>query len=350
VHHRPVQLTVAIVLNLLAVSSARTQIVPSRIPFSKPVAGIVINSSLNRVYVVAPSFWGHGDFLAVIDGQSDKIIATVPLATGAYLPAINPLTNRIYIASCNSYKTPLRCFVAVLDGNDNKVIASIPVTNTEGNGIQGIAVDPVIDKVYIANASDNVINVIDGHTNKLAETISINGESPYSIAIDPFNRRLYVPLGDDQLEVIDTRSDRILSTLTAGKANIFAGANLNTGEVLVIDTGFRPSATQDPNTEDFVTQEPPETASVLVFSHQDKLLARIQVGASPNALDIDTVTNLSFVINTSAHTVTVIDGKTRRVATTIRNIEGNFIAVNAKTGKVYIAGSHGVTVIREDSR
>src|SRR5271170_6569651 len=285
VHDRLLGLMIAIALTALNLSSVWAQTIAGRIPFPQPAAGIAVNSSLNRVYVVAPSFGGLNDVLAVIDGQSDKIIATVPLATGAYLPAINPLTNRIYIASCNSYKTPLRCFVAVLDGNDNKVIASIPVTNTEGNGIQGIAVDPVIDKVYIANASDNVINVIDGHTNKLAETISINGESPYSIAIDPFNRRLYVPLGDDQLEVIDTRSDKILSTLAAGKANHFAGANLNTGEVLVIDTGFRPSATQDPNTEDFVTQEPPETASVLVFSHQDKLLARIQVGASPNALD-----------------------------------------------------------------
>ena len=345
-HHRLLRLTIAI-LTALNVPAVRAQTIAGRISFSKPVAGIAVNSSLNRVYVVAPSFGGISDVLAVIDGQSDKIIATVPLATGAYLPAINPLTNRIYIASCNSYKTPLRCFVAVLDGNDNKLIASIPVTNTPGNGIQGIAVDPITEKVYIANASDNVINVIDGHTDKLAETISINGESPYSIAINPFNRTLYVPLGDDQLDVIDTRSEKIVSTPTVGKSNIFAGVNLNTGEVFVIDTGFRPSDTKDPNTGDFVTQEPAGTASVSVFNHQGELAARIPVGSAPDALDIDPVTNLVFVINESAHTVTVIDGKAHGAAATVGHIEGNHIAVNPQTRKVYIAGRQGVTVIRE---
>src|SRR5271170_999450 len=216
VHDRLLGLMIAIALTALNLSSVWAQTIAGRIPFPQPAAGIAVNSSLNRVYVVAPSFGGLNDVLAVIDGQSDKIIATVPLPTGAYLPAVNPLTNRIYVGSCNSYKTPLRCFVAVLDGNDNKLITSISVTNTQGNGIQGIAVDPVTEKVYITNASDNVINVIDGHTNKLAETISINGEPPYSSAVNPFNRMLYVPLGDDQLDVLDTRSEKIISTLTVG--------------------------------------------------------------------------------------------------------------------------------------
>lgn len=79
----------------------------------------------------------------------------------------------------------------------------------------------------------------------------------------------------------------------------------------------------------------------------DTRIGEVAVGANPQAVAVNTVTNKIYVANSGSNTVTVIDGATN--ATTTVNV-GTFpiaLAVNETTNKIYVANqqSGNVTVI-----
>lgn len=316
------------VLAIVAPLTAASQTIKTQISFPQPVSGIAADPITNRIYVVAPSFGGTTDTLAVIDGAKDTVIKNIDVPVGAYLPAVNFFTHRVYIASCNVLEDPVPCFVTVVGERTQKVIANIPITTTQGNGLQGITVDPITNKIYVANGSDNVIVVIDGGSNRVTGTINLNGESPFGLTINPRNDRLYVPLGNDQVDVISASKKTILTTTTFGSNTAFAAVNWFTGHVFVTDSVFGPSTTG-------------------VLDKNGALLASVPVGDTPFGLDVDPVTNLAFVTSTSLNNATVINGANNTVQGTVPGIQANFVAVNFVTEKVYLAGDSGVTVLTE---
>ncbi len=81
-----------------------------------------------------------------------QVIATIPdqWANGV---AVNPNTNTIYIANWLSNN------VSVINGNTNQVIATIPV----GQCPQGVAVNPNTNTIYVANIDSNTVSVINGN-------------------------------------------------------------------------------------------------------------------------------------------------------------------------------------------
>lgn len=74
--------------------------------------------------------------------------------------AINPITNKIYVANYPSDT------VSVIDGNNSyRVIADIKV----GKSPAGLALDPARNIVYVSNEGLNSVSVIDGLTNRVEQ-------------------------------------------------------------------------------------------------------------------------------------------------------------------------------------
>jgi DNA-binding beta-propeller fold protein YncE len=247
---------------------------------------------------------------------------------GAYLPAVNLVTNTIYIASCDTFSTAPSCFVTVVDGCKNRVSKRIPVTTNEGDGLLGIAVDVLSNKVYVSNATDGAIDTIDGSTLTIAGILGVSEGEPVGLSVNPFNHRLYVPLGDGSVDIFDTRLRSLLSTTTVGSADSFAAVNLVTGNVYVTDALNGPS-----------------TIGVLTAS--GAVTTTVPVGDTPYGLDVDPLTNRIYVSSTALNTVTVVDGKTNTATATVTDIPAAFIAVNLVTSKVYVSGGSSLTVLKE---
>ena len=68
--------------------------------------------------------------------------------------AVNPVTNKIYVANVGSNN------VTVIDGATNTT-----TTVAAGSDPIAVAVNPVTNKIYVANRSSNNVTVIDGATN-----------------------------------------------------------------------------------------------------------------------------------------------------------------------------------------
>jgi DNA-binding beta-propeller fold protein YncE len=314
---------------VVATVAAGAQTITTQLTLAGPVQGIAANPVTNTIYVAVTNGAPTSDGLAVIDGSTDTVTTTVPVPNGAYIPAVNYLTNRIYVASCNFAVTPLSCFVTVVNGKTNQVIANIPVTSTSGQGLLGISADPITNQVYVSNASDNVIDIIDGFNNTITGKVALPvGAIAGSLAINPLNNLLYVPLGTGEVAIINPATKKIVSTVAVGPNNGVAAVNFVTGHVFVSSSEFGPS-------------------SVDVLNAKGALLADVAVGQVAVGVDVDPLTNLAFVSNASDSTVTVIDGKTNTAINTVGPAPGFYLAVNFGSQKVYVAGSTFVTVMTE---
>jgi YVTN family beta-propeller protein len=119
------------------------------------------------------------------------VVGDAPQAT-----AVNPVTNKIYVAN------QLGNSVTVIDGATN---ATIPVT--VGTNPCAVAVNPVTNNVYVANLGSGNVTVIDGATNTVTATVIV-GTNPCALAVNPVTNKAYVASGgsanvtviDEQLE------------------------------------------------------------------------------------------------------------------------------------------------------
>ncbi|NQU53733.1 MAG: YncE family protein, partial [Bacteroidetes bacterium] len=128
-----------------------------------------INPLTNRVYVA-----NHGvsENVSVIDADTDEVIKTIRLGHFPRRIAINPLTNRIYISDGEN-------IISVIDGDAHSVVDKIKVN---GNALN-IAVNPLTNRIYTTNPNADSISVIDGDTNQLIDSIKM--KKPSDIVVNP---------------------------------------------------------------------------------------------------------------------------------------------------------------------
>jgi DNA-binding beta-propeller fold protein YncE len=309
--------------------TAGAQTIQTVINFPNSTLGITANPVTNKIYVVVPTIGGGtSDSLAVIDGSQDVVLQNIDVSAGASFTTVDYLVNRIYVAGCDFNQIPSPCTVTVIDGKTNAVVSTISVTTTPGFGLTGIVANPLNGFVYVANGSDNVVDIINGRQGKLVGTIDMKGNTPSAIAINPILGRLYVPFGSNLTAVVDAYRKQILSTTNFGSATVGAAVNIATGHVFVTDDELGPSMTG-------------------VLDRKGAVLASVTVDDSPLGVDVDPFTNLAFVASTAVDSVTVIDGSTNTVKSVVNNAPADYVAVNIATQKVYVSGRAGVVVLTE---
>lgn len=156
---------------------------------SEPVL-LAVNEKTNKVYVTNSDivYNAAGDFVkgtgkvTVIDGVSNKM-TSVNVGRGPMAIAVNPVTNKIYVANCDSRS------VTVIDGASNKT-----TTVKAGSTPIGVSVNPVTNKIYVINTYSDNVTVIDGKSNK---TTTVNvGHRPHTLVVNPAANKTYVLNGN----------------------------------------------------------------------------------------------------------------------------------------------------------
>lgn len=338
--HRQIKLSVIAVLALSACAAANSQSFQNSIQLPSMPSGVAVNPVTNRIYVALPSFGGPTDSLGVIDGKTDTLIKTITIPPVGYQVAVDFVRSKVYVGGCSldaSGNTQCAVVVVKQDEDHETKIKTIPIptANPQGLGILGLAVDPRRGTVYVSNASDNVIDVIsweeddDDQGGPQIHQIPVS-EPPVGLAVNPFARRLYVALVD-QVAVIDTKTNTVLTSSSVGSGGDI-GVNWVTGNVFV------------PNP----TNPPASTAAIL--QGDGTLLATVNVGNLPYGVDVDPFTNLAFIANTHDATVSVIDGSTNTVLAPVGlPVNGLFVALNPATAKGYVTSEtdNSISVVSE---
>jgi YVTN family beta-propeller protein len=250
-------------------------------------------------------------------GQS--VTGTITTGTYPAAVAVNPVTDKVYVANANSNS------VTVIDGATNAVASTVPV----GTNPAAVAVNPVTDEVYVANFGSNTVTVIDGATNAVASTVAV-GTNPEAVAVNPVTDQVYVAdKNSNTVTVIDGAKNTVASTVTVGTNPEHVAVNPVTDQVYVAN--FSSSGT--------VT---------VIDGATNAVASTVTVGLYPDAMVVNPVTDQVYVANYDSSTVSVIDGATNTVASTVAVGKApDAVVVNPVTDQVYVANysSGNVSVI-----
>lgn len=250
---------------------------------------------------------------------------TITAGVGPIAVAVNPVTNKVYVA--NFAINPGE--VTVIDG-----VTNTPATVTASYSPTAVAVNPVTNKIYVANSTfGGSVTVIDGVSNATATVKDTNAHGPVAIAINPETNKVYVGnTTSGNVTVIDGTTDVISATIPlqfsvpGGAMPSFIGMALNpvTNKIYVTNAG---------------------DGSVTVIdgvTHETKL---VNVGSSPWGVAVNHVTGKIYVSNFMSSSVTVINGATDTVLTTITvGTSPKAVAVNPTNNMIYVANYSTGTV------
>ncbi len=159
--------------------------------------GITVNKTGNRLYTVTK----EDSTLYVIDPSSGKTINKIKLASEAYSCIFSPDEKTLYISLWGNHQ------VAVFDVVKEALITTI---NT-GSHPNELLLNKKGTVLFVANANDNTVSVINTASHKLIETLSttlyptkLTGSTPNGLALSANETTLYIANADNNcLAVFD---------------------------------------------------------------------------------------------------------------------------------------------------
>ena len=332
-------LCTAPVLALLAAAPLYAQVPASAGLLNR--TGIIYSKSTDKIYVVNES----SDTVSVILRHGP--VKEVPVGPGPESLAVNDATGKVYVSNAGDGS------ISVLDGVTDKVVATVRLPGRS----YGVAVDPQKNLVYVPGAS----SVIDGETNavrpnKLGATDAI--------LVDTDRRQIYL-MGyeDNAINVfnLDTHSSRRLAAggfhqwgfgrlgdtifVTHVQDASMSAVNVETGALHEIPTGAMPCALAiDAGAAEVYVANYRDGSVTIVHLQDESLNTTVPVGGRPQAIAVDPEKHLVYIADTRRRAVTVLDVRSRRVVDTITTEEPPYaLLVDTPTHTMYAAtlGPHG---------
>jgi DNA-binding beta-propeller fold protein YncE len=195
------------------------------VPFSSainPVTDTVYFAGANSAATVPapPEFE-----LQVMNGSTDAIEATLTLAGAPYATAVDTATNTVYV--CDGSQ------IAVIDGATNTISATIPMP--PGITAEGVAVDSTTNTVFVTNGSSNDGSVIfiDGNTNTVTGAFSSGGGLPESVSVDESTDSIWVADYSGSVVEISEATGSIIDSITLTSDPEYVAVNPVTDTVYV---------------------------------------------------------------------------------------------------------------------
>ncbi|MCK2237982.1 MULTISPECIES: hypothetical protein [unclassified Crossiella] len=203
----------------VSVIDAVTRQITATIPVGAGPNGVGVDEDSGLVFVAE----GGAAVVSVLDPVQQKVIATVPVGSGPDQVVVHQ--GRAYVANLDDNT------VSVLDTKAHKVIATIPV----GANPRGLAVDPVLHRLYAVNQANGTVTTIDTRTAQVFGEPFAAGAGAGRAAVDPATGFLYAAQAElGQVAVLDPVRRKVIGTLEVAAPGSI-GVNANTGAVYVAD-------------------------------------------------------------------------------------------------------------------
>ncbi|MGO8960934.1 MAG: YncE family protein [Streptosporangiaceae bacterium] len=292
---------------------------------------------------------------AVITAGCTRFPATVPVGGNPAEPAVDDATHTVYVSNSAdgtvSVVNSAACNATVTAGCLTSVVATVPV----GSNPLYLAVDQATDTVYVPNANDNTVSVINGKTCNATVTSGCGQTSPVIavpggpgvIAVNELTDSVYVGTGAGTVAVINgaacnsavtTGCSQTPATVTTGDWNI-GDIAVNPQTNTIYTANNAPSPADDVSVIDGVTCNGTNTSGC----SQIPPTATGVLGSGSVAVDQHTNT----VYDTATTTVAMINGSTCDATVTTGCSQtppeftaGNFpyvVRVDQRTNMVYVA-------------
>ena len=320
-------------------------------PLSAP-SGIALNPVTNRIYVAQGN--AH---VTVIDGGTN---ATTRVATGG-MPerlVVNTVRNKVYVID-GPHLEPIRPGqpgTVIQESRDITVIDGATNTTSTvhvGSDIRNLVVNTATGKAYVTGSGPQ-LTVIDGSTDATSTVTA--GLSYWAPVVNPTSNKVYLntvagvvvvdgatnatatvhDLGRGALAV-DPTANR-LYVVDGGSLRVVDGAtNATIGRVDVGDGDFGGIAVNARAHKVYILRPNyPNPGSVIVVDGKTFAATTVPVGRSPGVLSVDETANALYVLDLDSDDVVQIDGATNAARATGVPRLLPLLAVNQTTGRVYV--------------
>ncbi len=222
---------------------------PAGVPNASAVA---IDSTTHRVYVATRS----DNSVAVVDGLTQSVLATITVPYVLYAIAIDPATHRLFILGSATARSTVRTnatiSLSVVDTTTNTIIntVTVPADGTQqqlavdtvnhrvfalpavfdetGKSLpstpplgrtDAFAVDPTIQRLYVANVYAGTVTVYNSTTYKWVADVKVS-PNPVALAVDAATHAVYVSdQGNGVVSVINATTDAVTASIPVAAAD-----------------------------------------------------------------------------------------------------------------------------------
>ena len=174
-----------------------------------------------RLYVVN----GNSNSVSIVDANTlTPVGASIPVGSSPSDVAVSPDGRYVHVANAGDGEFTAGS-VSIIDTSTNTVVAEL----VTGSGVistipHALAVTPDGSKVYVANAGEGTVSVIDTATKQVVGDPVFVGGEPFDVAVSPDGSWVYVANnGDGTVSVIDTTTDQVVDTITVGAGDTRSG-------------------------------------------------------------------------------------------------------------------------------
>lgn len=280
---------------------------------------------------------------------ADSVIAPITVSNGPgylastinYIYSVNPISGTVTVIDTSTYTTvgspiPVGSFPYGIDYDnvDNKVYVtnagdgSISVINPNTNTVTttingfssptGIIFDSTNDMIYVANTGSGSVLVVDPHTNTISGTGINIGGAPYGLTFDKTHNRIYVA-NSGGVAVIDASTNNVVTNISVGTNPQNLAFDSTNGDIYVANSGSN-------------------SVSVINTSTNTKIGSDIPVGNTPLGITFNSAKNTIYVANSHDTTVSIIDDNTNTVISTFTGLQDPFgVTYDPSTGKIFVS-------------
>ena len=206
--------------NKIAVISERTDKVIATITPPGGATGLAVNPRTDKIYT------GDEQGVAAISGATNQVVAQVTYPPRSFTGgAVDPRYNRIFFGE-GQQET-----VAMINGNTNKLITHIP----DDFPVTDVAVDPRTNLLYVTDLDFPVL-VLSAQTGQRTGTfLPSAGSSNSGVEVNPRTGLVYIASEDNVVTVDDSATGTMVTSIPVAGTPEAVAANPATGKAYVAD-------------------------------------------------------------------------------------------------------------------
>jgi YVTN family beta-propeller protein len=163
-------------------------------------------------------------------------------------------------------------------------------------GPHKLKIDPISNRIYIANKNSNSILVLDGQSDQLIKRIKI--EAPRDLILDSESQRMYV-LSNYKIVVLETATYQPINGVDPIITESVGNMTMNKNRDFI-----------------YLTNDFHESVDVVDVDNGE-LTKEIKTGSKPEGITTNVARNKIYVANSGSGSISIIDGSLNKVVNTI---------------------------------
>jgi YVTN family beta-propeller protein len=216
--------------------NASTNNIVGQIPIG--VSRIALDSSTNTIWATSSGpYLNSSDYLYGIDVRNGSLIANISISAYPLDIAVNPISNRIYLAACAPVIS-LACVgaeVIIVNGTSKSIQGNVSLPY---DALFNIVVDPTNSVLYVLGTGENLTFIsIDGNSGEILLTSNLAGSCAGpgggNLDVNPSTGKVYASFpAQKYFLIIDGTTGKIANMLDIGNSN-YVKFDANTNGVYI---------------------------------------------------------------------------------------------------------------------